>query len=569
MARHLSPNQLALNELSLPWKWLIEVTGKHLSALIDDLFDQVEPVMIGFASEADEDHQSSEFFGTIINIQAQKDVVHERFINNFQQCFLGLIQGSQVSLHQASELGQALPFEKSEYDQSKLHPLLAEMAIQAKKEYAVRLDNVKYHIELLKPQMDKLESENPLCPIVVAGLFQSATESMPWEARHQLILYALFEKTVLLRLPQLYKKVDKELAGMRRASITPNHNAPLSAEAVKPPVEMNLEIGSEIFNSIREGLIKHNAVVTASGGNIAANMIDLAVTRHLPSPQKEGSIYQLEARTSGGNRRYEYRFEVKTTATGNKIQLLQGFSSNRTVKWDTSGFEGKNWIRVTTRSIGSCGLSTRKWVAAHVTAVGSVESLVVIRDRPSPQIEGGCYNIEATAQGGSGEHEYRFELKSSASGEVYQVLQDYSSENTLRWDTFGFVGLNVIRVSARSSGSQDIPVRRRVNTYVNPQGAADAVRLIRTPLPPQAEGAIYSFSVNGIGGSGNYEYRFEVKSLESVAGYQLLQDYQLHNKLSWNSKGFRGRTLIRVSVRNAGSEDAPVRVLAHADTFDQ
>ena len=297
-----------------------------------------------------------------------------------------------------------------------------------------------------------------------------------------------------------------------------------------------------------------NAYVNAAGATD-----DLAVTRAQRSPQLEGMVYQLTAEASGGAGNYEYQFERKGPGTGETYQVVQGYSPQASLAWDTNGYIGQHTFRVSARNAGSTDSPVRRWVRVAVNPVGAVEDLSLARDLRSPQLAGAVYNLSATATGGSGSYEYRFEVRGPATGGVYQVVQDYSALATLVWDTTDHVGQNRLRVFARNAGSADTPVRRSIRADVNPVGAANDVRVTRSLSSPQPEGAVYRFTASASGGSGAYEYRFEVRS-EALGGtYQVLQDYSGSDTFDLDTAGRVGENTVRISARNAGSDHQPVR----------
>jgi len=297
----------------------------------------------------------------------------------------------------------------------------------------------------------------------------------------------------------------------------------------------------------------------------ALSPLSLDVSRDLSSPQIEGAIYNLAAVANGGSGSYEYRFEVKGPATGDIYQMVQDYGAVAALAWNTTGYVGENTIRVSVRNAGSTDAPVRRWVKAYVNPVNAADGLSVIRVQPSPQEVGAVYQFTATGSGGSGSYEYQFEVKGPATGDSYQLVQAYSPVADLSWDTTGYIGDNVFRISVRNAGTTDSPVRRWVKAYVNPVAAADDLTVTRTPSSPQVEGAIYQITATASGGSGVYEYKFEVKFVTAGGDYQMLQDYSAANVLNWNTSGHVGENTVRISARNAGSDHAPVRKWRKAD----
>ena len=160
-----------------------------------------------------------------------------------------------------------------------------------------------------------------------------------------------------------------------------------------------------------------------------------------------------------------------------------------------------------------------------ITVQAPVASAVLTRSEPTPQIEGATYNFSATCSGGIGTYEYQFEQRGPSTGNQFFIVQSYGPSDTLVWDTSGNIGDNRLRVSCRNTGSPgEVPSVDTVQAGVNPAGAALDATLTRVTPSPQIEGRLYNFTASGKGGSGTYEYRFEVKGPETGNSFQVLRD---------------------------------------------
>lgn len=73
------------------------------------------------------------------------------------------------------------------------------------------------------------------------------------------------------------------------------------------------------------------------------------------------------------------------------------------------------------------------------------------------------------------------------------------------------------------------------------------------PSSPQPIGTQVTFTAGGSGGSGNYQYKFSLKTVSGIAWWTV-QDYSSNNTWTWNTSGYdAGRYNIQVFVRNIGS----------------
>lgn len=194
-------------------------------------------------------------------------------------------------------------------------------------------------------------------------------------------------------------------------------------------------------------------------------------------------------------------------------------------------------------------------------AVSAAQQVVVSLNTSldSPQITGQAVTLSAVVDGGVGSYEYRFRIKGDATSDAWVVLSDYSPQATFVWDTTAYLGKNRLQVSARAAGSTDTPINSGQTFWVNGIDPADTVTLATDLTSPQEVGQVITLTGTAAGGTGPYEYRFEVRSVTNDGDWQLLQDFSRAASANWDTTGYLGKNRIRVLARKADSLDEPVK----------
>ncbi|HEB67550.1 MAG TPA: hypothetical protein ENI93_06350, partial [Gammaproteobacteria bacterium] len=224
-------------------------------------------------------------------------------------------------------------------------------------------------------------------------------------------------------------------------------------------------------------------------------------------------------------------------------------------------------LNVSTLSVGThvvtATVSDSGGNSVAVVVTLSVQQAAVVAtlstDVDSPQTVGALVTVSAVVSDTTTSYDYRFRVKGDATGDAWVLLSDYSAQSSVAWDTTAYPGRNRLQVSVRQTGTTGAVIRSGKTYWVNGVDAAQSVTLTSDKPSPQTVGQVVRLSGAASGGSGPYEYRFEVRSVTSNGSWQLLQDYSSQASVDWATNGYLGKNRVRVLARRAGSPDKPVR----------
>lgn len=214
---------------------------------------------------------------------------------------------------------------------------------------------------------------------------------------------------------------------------------------------------------------------------------------------------------------------------------------------------------VGTRLVGGRERATR-WQLAG----GPVTSVTLTTDREAPQPAGTRIVLTGTATGGVAPVSYRFWLQPWATG-VWQVLQDWSTTNTVPWTPAAQGGYN-LAVEARGAGGSSGEAQSAIGYAISSGsggggggggggGRMTGITLSTNPTDPQPRGTTIVLSGTGAGGTAPYSYRFWVQPWNG--DWQVIQEWSPTATASWTPTVAGGYN-IAVEGRSSGANSAEV-----------
>lgn len=286
-----------------------------------------------------------------------------------------------------------------------------------------------------------------------------------------------------------------------------------------------------------------------------APVLAVGMASDKPSPALLGTLGEvvISAVANGGSGSYEYQFMV--TAPEGFSFVAQDYSPLSTFT-STPEYPGRYIITVAVRNSGSTApYDAINAMIFEVLDAPANNELVITADRQSPaQLQGiGTVNFTATLGGPESGVEYQFFSRTNAGD--WQLVQDYS-ESAIYAASPTTVGRVDVVAFARASDSAEPLGAPAVFTFElldTPTAQTVGVSSgITGPLVLQDIDAAM-FTAQATGGSGNYEYMFQVNSSEGTAIFS--QAYSASDVLDWQPAA-PGQYSISVFVRNAGSVSA-------------
>ena len=305
-----------------------------------------------------------------------------------------------------------------------------------------------------------------------------------------------------------------------------------------------------------------NCVVTLNGAksviaqfqfNTAA-VSEVTLGANLLSPQVTGTSVVFTAQGTGGSGAYEYQFLIK--AEGDLAwTTTRAYAAANTWTWTTAGVTpGAYTVMVYVRNQGSSSAfdmaRTRNF---SVVAVSPAQAGSFLASRPSPLMIGPLVTFTAKGSGGTGSYEYKF-LRKLSSSTTWTTLREYGA-GTWTWDTAAAVpGTYTLLVYIRNQGSPATYEAMMTMSYSVVTAAPATGTTLSANMPsPVVSGSTVTFTAQGSGGSGTYDYQF-LRKYPSNEAWETVQDYSGTNTWSWDTHGGIGGTYtIKVNVKNHGS----------------
>jgi hypothetical protein len=277
-----------------------------------------------------------------------------------------------------------------------------------------------------------------------------------------------------------------------------------------------------------------------------------SLTADKPSPSLFGTIGEVtfSAAAIGGSGSYEYQFIV-ITPEGISV-VVQEYGPSSTYR-SAPAYPGRFVIQAWVRNSGSS--APAEAISATIFDVidaPASELLVITADTQSPAMLQSVGTVTFTATLGEQEADIEYQFWSRTNAGAWQLAQDYSASSTYSVSP-ATAGVIDIVPRARALGSPEGTFIQGGLTFeVLDYPAAITVSLSAgsaSPIALQGLDAV-AFTANATGGSGNYEYMFQVDAADGTR--VLSQPYGTSEVIGW-APSASGQYTIWAYVRNAGS----------------
>ncbi|UCH40967.1 MAG: hypothetical protein JSU67_04560, partial [Gammaproteobacteria bacterium] len=174
-------------------------------------------------------------------------------------------------------------------------------------------------------------------------------------------------------------------------------------------------LGGKYRLQVRAREVGNEAVVARDSRRLWVNSVaplsNVILTSDTVGPQLEGNVALLSASVALESAAIEYRFEIKNTDIQPGWMLIRDYGVSGDLAWNSSGYRGKNKVRVSARKAGTRDLAVSDTVTIWVNSSDAVTSVQLTPSLFSPQLSGTGVTFDAGITGGNGSVEYRFSVK--------------------------------------------------------------------------------------------------------------------------------------------------------------
>ena len=331
-----------------------------------------------------------------------------------------------------------------------------------------------------------------------------------------------------------------------------------------------IDVGnSEVLVAVRDG--SHAGPGGSDDYEIAAFSI---INQNLPpvitglvsnvfSPQPIGAtvMWRASAMDPEGNPVF-YRYWLKGAATGGSWRIARDWSTDPTFVWPTSPADaGTSEIQVQVRDglhSSPSGWDDDAGALFTVLRQNQPPTLISLKpDKPSSQVAG--TPIKWTAVASDPDREpvfYKFWLTGPSTGNVWTVVQDWSTKNQWTWASSGYdSGAYTVYVYARDgkhNPATGYDSALGASYLLTPNQPPKLTALLPDKKSPQAAGNAVKWTAKA--SDANKEpilYRFWLKGPSTGNAWKVVSDWSINNQWTWTNSGSdSGEYTVYVYVRD-------------------
>ena len=269
--------------------------------LLGGFFERVDDSLFELADKAQSNQEQNLYFDSMREVRVQRRDIEKRFADAIDFAFVGLVSPDTASEHQSGFGADALSLvEHDELDQM----VASDTAVaRANKDFGESVQLISLRLDSLVP-VKVYQKNNPLGADVICATFGDEIKKLDVGIKAKLVLFKLFEKSVLCRLGEVYGPVNEILLdhnilpslsaprGVNRGarSSTPVSTPTLSMSAdssvssvSSSPSDVNPEVLSTLKNMLGERVVQNPEAPSQT--QVAANELIQLLSRvqHMPA----------------------------------------------------------------------------------------------------------------------------------------------------------------------------------------------------------------------------------------------------------------------------------------------
>lgn len=182
----------------------------RLAEQLTGVFSQVDDTLFECAEKAENNQAQTLFFDSMREIRKQRPQIERTYHQKIAQNFSDFLDGKLKPAPRTAELDaeQLTLVQNEEYEESLL---ITSMVSQVKSRCAPQLFALEQRLALLNNGQQLGEDNNPFGPQLIALAFRQALAPSPLQQQIKAVLYALFDKHVMLSLDTIYSALNQRL----------------------------------------------------------------------------------------------------------------------------------------------------------------------------------------------------------------------------------------------------------------------------------------------------------------------------------------------------------------------
>ncbi|MCW8907287.1 MAG: DUF1631 domain-containing protein [Sedimenticola sp.] len=195
-------------------------TLDFLQQHLDEMFTKVEPVMIDFASKAENDNAQVLFFDAITEVKKRQSLVTDEYLGIIRDGFNRFMAGRPIHYPRpVIETDTPDQIGIVEDDDLEVHIAIQSMITKARNNSHQHLYQLGQRLAVMRRGKKPVEQDIPASPAHIATAFQTVANQFPLEQKLLLILFMLFERNLVAKTEALYPELNRILS---EAGIYPN-----------------------------------------------------------------------------------------------------------------------------------------------------------------------------------------------------------------------------------------------------------------------------------------------------------------------------------------------------------
>lgn len=221
----------------------VQERGKQLFALsLDEVFDNADDALFALADKAASNQDQNLYFESMREVRIRRREIEARCAQAVDDAFVRLVMTAELEAD--SYAGRSISADNlSLVEDDELEELVAldSMITKANQNGGESLQFLSLRLDSLVPNK-VYDKSNPLGPHVVCNAFVGAVRLLEADIKAKLVLFKLFEKYVVVQLPDIYEKLNalliehKVLPSIQRSRSRTGASAPTRPRvAARPP----------------------------------------------------------------------------------------------------------------------------------------------------------------------------------------------------------------------------------------------------------------------------------------------------------------------------------------------